>query len=66
MRLPEVGDRIRLIHMPEDHDPIRPGETGTVIWVEDGLAESKLIGMEWDNGRSLSLCIPPDKYEILS
>ena len=28
--IPAVGDRIRLIHMPEDPDPIPAGSLGTV------------------------------------
>jgi hypothetical protein len=49
-----VGDRIELISMPEEPDPIPPGTRGTVQY-----------GVKWDNGRGLSLCVPPDEFKIL-
>ena len=29
-----IGDRIELVEMPEDPDPIPPGTQGTVDWVK--------------------------------
>lgn len=53
--------------MPEDPEPIEPGATGTIDWVnyiDDRMGTQ--IGVVWDNGRSLLLCIPPDEFEIIS
>jgi hypothetical protein len=33
MNTPKPGDRIRLIHMPDDPDPIKTGAMGTVTAV---------------------------------
>jgi len=62
--LPPEGTRIRLLSMPEDPDPVPSGSTGTVIsatWLDDWTQ----IMVNWDNGRSLNLSVPPDTYEIL-
>ena len=62
------GDRIRLNYMPDDPNPIPSGTKGTVTNVN----EVKMmrppftqISVKWDNGRTLSLCVPPDSFTIL-
>ncbi len=58
------GDRIRLLAMPDDPDPIPPGTMGTVTAVRqyDSWAQ---IDVDWDNGRKLMLAVPPDQVELL-
>ena len=57
------GDRIRLVHMPDDPDPIPAGSEGVVTNVTNGpLAQ---ITVDWDNGRSLSLIPGVDRFEII-
>ena len=69
MQTPKPGDRIRLIHMPDDPDPIKPGSTGTVRSVKPhsfGFRNPWVqVDVEWDNGRKLMLSVPPDEYEII-
>ena len=55
------GKRVRLIHMPDDPNPIESGEEGTIKGV-DGAGQ---IMVKWDNGRSLSLIPDVDEYEII-
>lgn len=55
----EKGDRIRLVEMPNDPDPIPVGTTGTVKSCEQ-VGFLWHILMDWDIKRSLALCIPPD------
>ena len=66
MNVPKVGDRIRLIHMPDDPDPIKPGATGTVTAVRPhdfGFPSPwTQIDVAWDNGRKLMLSVPPDEW----
>ena len=58
----KIGDRIVLIEMPNDPDPVKPGSTGTVIDVTDFN-----IMVKWDNiNRSLALIPKLDKFEIIS
>lgn len=52
------GDRIELIEMPFDPDPIPRGEQGTVTSVNE-----MQIGVKWDCGRTLSLVPGVDTYE---
>mgnify|MGYP006271067963 CR=1 FL=1 len=61
------GDRIRLVHMPNDPDPIPPGTEGTVTDVLPLHFHEKetQILVRWDNGRSLSCICPPDSVEII-
>ena len=65
MRIPHPGDRIRLIAMPDDPDPIPSGSTGTVtaVWKHSDWCQ---VSVDWDNGRRLMLSIPPDHVEIIS
>ena len=64
--LPSIGQRIRLLEMPDDPDPVPTGSLGTVERIEDfGHAASGCwnIYVKWDNERSLSMIIPPDRWE---
>jgi hypothetical protein len=68
-RTPRRGDRIRLVAMLDDPDPIRPGQIGTVIGVSRqgcGRDAWHQIDVAWDNGRRLMLVWPPDDFEIIS
>jgi len=65
---PEAGDRIELVFM-DDPCPIRPGTRGVVRGVRivgdvrrGGFAQ---VDVDWDNGRSLMLSVPPDVVRIL-
>jgi len=55
-----VGDRIELVHMDDDPDPILPGATGTV-WNISQIGERTCVDVDWDNGRSLSVILPFDR-----
>lgn len=64
MTIPRIGDRIRLIAMPGDPDPIPVGSTGTVTFVKEHGSGSRAwlqIGVDLDNGRQLMLAVPPDE-----
>lgn len=57
------GDRIRLVRMGNDPDPVPVGTEGTVEYYQECSSFRPAftqVGVKWDNGRSLSLCIPPD------
>jgi len=58
------GDRIRLIAMPDDPDPILAGSEGVVVEVTDGPLGQ--ITVRWDNSsRSLALIPGVDVFEII-
>jgi hypothetical protein len=57
------GDRIRLLAMPDDPDPIPLGSTGTVISVTTGPFAQ--IEVDWDNGRTLALIPGVDRFEVI-
>jgi len=59
-----AGDRIRMIEMPDDPDPIPAGATGTVFAVTTGRFAQ--IDVDWDNGRTLSLVPGVDRFEIIN
>ncbi len=58
------GDRIRLVSMPQDPDPIPVGSLGTVVAVRD-QREWTQVDIDWDNGRTLMLTIPDDCVSIV-
>lgn len=60
---PNVGDRIRLVKMGDDPDPIPVGATGTVVSVTDGLLGQ--VAVRWDNGRGLALIHGVDEWEVI-
>ena len=60
----KAGDRIRLLSM-DDPDPIPAGTTGTVVAVYP-QSDWTQVDVDWDNGRSLMLSIPPDRIEKIS
>ena len=62
--IPAVGDRIRLISMPEDPDPIPAGSLGTVCAIHPHHGWTQ-IEVDRDNGRQLMLSLPDDVIEIL-
>lgn len=62
MKQAYVGKRIELISMPEDPDPIKPGEQG-VCWDVDAAGS---LMVNWDSGRSLSLVPGTDQFKIVS
>jgi hypothetical protein len=63
--IPSVGDRIVLLAMPDDPCPIELGSTGTVTGIHAYPGFSTQVSVAWDNGRTLMLCIPPDKVRVL-
>lgn len=56
-----LGKRVRLINMPDDPNPVKPGTEGVVISVDDlGHLEVK-----WDDGRILNLIVNTDSFDVL-
>jgi len=60
----KIGDRIRLVSMPQDPDPIPVGSLGTVVAVYDHR-EWTQVDVDWDNGRALMLTMPDDCVSIV-
>lgn len=64
------GDRIELVNMSDDPNPIPVGTKGTIERVnpvEFGKNDKfTQVVVKWDNGRTLMLCIPPDEAKIIS
>lgn len=58
------GDRIELISMANDPDPIPPGTQGTVKFIHK-LTDWAQIDVDWDNGRSLMLVTPEDQFRVI-
>jgi hypothetical protein len=58
------GDRIRLVSMPQDPDPIPVGSLGTVVVIHAHLDWTQ-VEVDWDNGRCLMLTLPDDCVSIV-
>ena len=61
----KLGDRIRLISMPLDPDPIPVGSLGTVLRIHNHGDWSQ-VEVAWDCGRTLMLTMPEDQIEIVA
>lgn len=59
-----IGKRIKLTSMPDDPNPIPVDTEGTVLEVVN-YGGGTQIRVAWDNGSSLYLSVPPDKFEVL-
>ena len=58
------GDRIRLVSMPQDPDPIPVDSLGTIVTVYDHR-DWMQVDVDWDNGRTLMLTMPDDCVAIV-
>jgi hypothetical protein len=54
MRQLKKGDRIKLISMANDPDPIKPGATGTVTGLCNLWDSETQVHIKWDDGRTAS------------
>lgn len=61
--LPAAGDRVRMIGVMEDPDPLPVGAEGTVRGVSPAPPFAQ-IDVEWDNGRTLFL-LPGDPFVVV-
>lgn len=57
----DEGDRIELVSMTNDPDPIPAGSRGTVVLTPGWFQDAWQVTVSWDNGRALNLVVPPDK-----
>jgi len=58
------GDRIRLLSMPDDPDPIPVGSTGTIVSVTEGPLGQ--VHVKWDDSnRTLALIPGVDRFEVV-
>ena len=55
----QAGDRIELIRMDNDPNPIAPGTRGVIDFV-NVMHDMTQIGVQWANGRKLMLVLPDD------
>ena len=60
MTLYNEGDRVEMVSMGDDPDPILPGTKGTVTHYTKCFGFDQL-GVVWDNGRALSVIFPEDE-----
>lgn len=62
--IPKVGDRVEMLSMANDPDPIPSGSVGTVTYVSEMQFGPRpyqtQVGVAWDSGRTLSCLVPPD------
>ena len=64
--LPEIGQTIELLQMDNDPNPIPIGTKGKVIKINPMPYNEKQIVVEWENGRTLMLIYPEDKFRVVS
>jgi hypothetical protein len=63
-----LGKRIELIEMRDDPAPLPEGSRGVVTRASThdfGTGPFTQVAVEWDNGRTLMLVVPPDRFRII-
>jgi hypothetical protein len=58
-----IGDRIELVAMGADPQPIAPGSTGVVSWLCDTPGLEQVV-VAWDSGRRLALIPGLDTWRM--
>lgn len=61
----QVGDRIELIQMGKDPNPIPAGTKGTVRAISPWPTGTAQISVKWDIERSLALVWPEDEFRVI-
>ena len=65
MKLPEAGDRIRMVGVMDDPHPIEVGSEGVVRYINEGSHSYETqIFVDWDVPRSLIL-LASDPFVII-
>lgn len=64
--LPKIGQKIELIRMDNDPNPIPVGTKGIVTKLNPMPNNEVQICVKWENGRTLMLIYPEDKFRIVS
>lgn len=65
----KVGDRVKMVYMPDDPSPIPAGTTGTITRVNPvhmGPRSFTQYSVDWDNGRHLFCIVPPDQLQVIA
>lgn len=63
-----VGRRVRLLKMDDDPDPVPEGTEGTIrmyLEPQGDVIPYAQISVDWDNGRKLMMCVPPDEFSYV-
>lgn len=65
------GDRIKMVQMGNDPNPIEPGTLGTVTgyrYPRSGASTDGTVshGVRWDNDRGLAIILPLDMVEVVT
>jgi len=63
----KTGDRIELIRMEDDPNPVKPGERGTVREIYRVYNNQAQIWVNWDNGRNgIAVILPIDEIKLVT
>lgn len=62
LRAPKLGDRVRVLAMPGDPDPVPAGVEGVVDYVSP---TGEQVSVRWDDGRRLMLLPGVDSFDVM-
>lgn len=60
LRETAIGKRIRLVSTTDPYTNLKPGDEGTVDFVDD----AGTVFAKWDNGSSLGMVFQEDRWEF--
>ena len=65
MLRPQVGDRVRVIGVMDDPDPLPVGLEGTVTYVTPASSSFQQYQVDWDESRRSLMLLPHDPFQII-
>jgi len=63
----KIGDTIELVAMPDDPCGIPVGTKGTITRMQEVKMNPPFtqVGVDWENGRTLNVVMPPDQIRVV-
>ncbi|WP_113408509.1 DUF4314 domain-containing protein [Rhizobium sp. CNPSo 4062] len=64
-----VGDKVKLIHMPNDPNPVTRGSLGVITHISEAYPDEDVpltYVVRWENGRTHNILVGIDEFELLN
>ena len=63
--IPQKGDRVELVRCTDEHTNLRPGDLGTVTFINVSSFGTTVF-VDWDSGSNLGLIAGEDAWKVVT